>query len=88
MSNRENGTNIKECGNARLGRDKGGVQKLLGVLTKQMLYPFDKIDQHKTEMIMNLVTGITPTEEVSKDLKTASNIGKDCLDDFLKSRLV
>ena len=87
VSDRENGTNIKECGNARLGRDEDDVQKLLGVLTEQMLNPFDT-DQHKTDLIMNLATGVTSTDEVSKDLRTASNVGKACFEKFVKSRLV
>ena len=87
VSDRENGTNIKECGNARLGRDEDDVQKLLGVLTEQMLNPFDT-DQHKTDLIMNLATGVTSTDEVSKDLGTASNVGKACFEKFVKSRLV
>ena len=76
----------KECGKKRLERDEADVQKLLGVLTEQMLNPFDT-EAHKTRSVMNIATGLTATEDVSNDIRTALSVGQTCFDEFVRSRL-
>lgn len=77
----------KESGKKRIERDEDDVQKILAVLTGQMLNPFNT-DTHKTNLVMNLATGMTSTEDVSKDIKAAKDVGKSRLQNFVQSRLV
>ena len=76
----------KEFGKKRLERDESDVQKLLRVLSEQMLNPFDT-KAHQTSSVMNIATNVTATDDVSNDIRTALNVGKTCFDEFVKSRL-
>ena len=77
----------KEGGKSRMERDENDVQKLLNVLTEQMLNPFDP-SKHKSKLVMNLATGMTASEEVSNDIISARAKGRDNFDEFVKTRLV
>ena len=68
-------------------RDESDVHKLLETLNGQMLNPFDT-NTHRSCFVMNLATGMTSSEEVSKDITTAKEIGEKCNEQFVKSRLV
>ena len=68
-------------------RDERDVQKLVETLNGQMLNPFDT-STHKSNLVMNLATGMTSSEEVSKDIVSAKDIGKQCLEEFVNTRLV
>ena len=77
----------KETGKSRIERDENDVQKLLETLTEQMINPFDT-STHRSKCVMNLATGLTSTEEVSKDIMSAKDMGQKCYDEFAKDRLV
>ena len=79
----------KEAGQSRVSRDENDVQKLVDMFQEQMLNPFQVAD-HKTGRVMNLASGRTSAEEISKDITSALSIGKACLKEFIDtcSRLV
>ena len=52
-----------------------------------MLNPFDT-STHKSNLVMNLATGMTSSEEVSKDIMSAKEKGNTCLNEFVNTRLV
>ena len=77
----------KESGKLRMERDERDVQALIDTLKGQMLNPFDT-STHKSSLVMNLVTGMTSSDLVSKDIMSAKDIGKQFMEEFVTTRLV
>ena len=69
----------KESGKLRMERDESDEQKLIETLNGQMLNPFDT-STHRSNFVMNLATGMTSSEEVSKDIMSAKDIGEKCFE--------
>ena len=76
----------REAGRSRVKRDEEDVNAIIGTVLEQMPTPSDT-ESHKTKSIMNLATGKTSDEDVSKDLVAARQIGHSCMTDFVSSRL-
>ena len=77
----------KETGLSCVSRDETDVQKLMKVFQEQLLNPF-LVDDHKTDLVMNIASGMTSTEEISTDLKSALSVEKACLKEFIEKRLI
>ena len=77
----------KEAGPSRVSRDETDVQKLVNVFQDQLLNPF-LADDHKTDLVMNLASGMTSTNEISKDLTSALSVGETRLKEFIEKRLI